>query len=86
MGHPAKIATARGEFISEIIAAMDLAGDVYDMLAQTDPSMKKPISKLRMEQIYELAFLKLILSWEAFLERTLVLYLMGKNRIMAINQ
>lgn len=79
MKRPTKIDAVRDEFIDEITCAVDLVADVVSALRKVSESDLIMSPQLRMEQIHEFAFLKLIASWEVFLERTLVLYLMGKK-------
>ena len=79
MKRPSNFVETLNEFIGEIKAILDLVEDFSNMLEQSNTLIETSRSKLRMEQIHEFAFLRLILSWEEFLERTLVLYMMGKK-------
>ena len=79
MEHPTKIDIARYEFIGDIRSAAELASDIMRILKQARQFVSKSREKLRTEQVHEFAFLKLMLSWEMFLERTLVLYMMGEK-------
>lgn len=79
MKRPTKIDVARYEFIGEIRAAAEFATEIMRMLNQAGQFASKSQKKLRTEQVHEFAFLKLMLSWEMFLERTLVLYMMGEK-------
>ena len=70
---------ALDDFLNDIIAILDLVEDIDVMLSHADAPISGSKSDLRREQIHEFAYLKLILSWEVFLEHTLVLYMMGKK-------
>ena len=79
MSRPSSVLETLREFIDEVGAILDLVEDVGSALTQANTPIGVSKSKLRMEQIHEFAFLRLILGWEEFLERTLVLYMMGKK-------
>ena len=78
MKRPTKIDTVRDKFLVEISACVSFALDIMKALNGADKSILKSLP-LRLEQIHEFAFLRLMLSWEVFLERTLVLYMMGEK-------
>ena len=67
------------EFREESASSTRLVKDMGKVLDQEATPFPAPKSKDYIEKIAEVAFLKLVISWEAFLERTLVLYLMGKK-------
>ncbi len=61
----------------EINEAIKLVSKI-NQLRQTK-RVKLSISKLHYEMIIELAFLRSFLAWEAFLEESFILYLIGKR-------
>lgn len=67
------------EFRREGASSARLVKDMRKVLDQEASPFPAPESKDYIEKIAEVAFLKLLISWEAFLERTLVLYLIGKK-------
>lgn len=73
-----KVDVVRDDFLVEISACVSLALDIMKALNGAEKSVTKSLPLL-LERIHELAFLRLILSWEVFLERTLVLYMMGEK-------
>ena len=79
MARATEIDLAREEFRREIASSTRLVKDMRKVLDQEASPFPAPESKDYIEKIAEVAFLKLVISWEAFLERTLVLYLIGKK-------
>ena len=76
MARATEIDLAREEFRREIASSTRLVEDMRELLDQR-PSLAS--GQEYIEKIAEVAFLQLVISWEAFLERTLVLYLIGKK-------
>ena len=79
MARANKFDSARNQFQKDKASSMELVNDMRDILAREDSSSLKSKNRARIEQIAEVAFLKLMISWEVFIERTLVLYLMGEE-------
>ena len=79
MARATEIDLARDEFRREIESSTRLVKDMRKVLDQEASPFPAPESKDYIEKIVEVAFLKLVISWEVFLERTLVLYLIGKK-------
>ena len=79
MARANEIDLAREEFRREIASSTRLVKDMRKVLDQEASPIPAPESKDYIEKIAEVAFLKLVISWEVFLERTLVLYLIGKK-------
>ena len=79
MARATEIDLARDEFRREIESSTRLLKDMRKVLDQEALPFSARESKDYIEKIAEVAFLKLVISWEAFLERTLVLYLIGKK-------
>ena len=79
MARATEIDLARDEFRREIESSTRLVKDMRKVLDQDALPFPARESKDYIEKIAEVGFLKLVISWEAFLERTLVLYLIGKK-------
>lgn len=58
---------------------VDLArvGEVVLIAASTNPTVRKELRPARLEALYELAFLRMFLSWETYLEETLTRLICG---------
>lgn len=80
MKRSTEIIETRGKFHEEISNSLELAMDIVNMMTANYKAgnYTRPPWPI-LEQIYEFSFLRIILSWEAFLERTLVLYMMGEQ-------
>ena len=78
MKHGTRIYQARRKFMDDINSSVEFALDMMKALNDAEKSIRGSLP-LRIEQVHEFAFLRLILSWEVFLERTLVLYVMGER-------
>ena len=79
MARATKIDFARDEFRREIASSTRLVEDMRDLLDRQDLPFTASEGQEYIEKIVEVAFLKLVIGWEAFLERTIVLYLIGKK-------
>ena len=79
MARATEIDLAREEFRREIASSTKLVKDMRAVLDQSDLPLLASEVQDHIEKIAEIAFLKLVISWETFLERTLVLYLIGKK-------
>lgn len=79
MARATEIDLAREEFRREMESSTRLVEDMRDVLNRRDLPFAASEVQEYIEKIAEVAFLKLVISWEAFLERTLVLYLIGKK-------
>lgn len=79
MARTNKIDLARNKFQRDKASSMQLVEDMRAILSKKGVSVLKSKDQARIEQITEVAFLKLVISWEVLVERTLVLYLMGEE-------
>ena len=70
---------ARQEFCEEILSSVRLVGDARDIMIREDSYLSESDIQDRIEKVAEVAFLNLVISWEAFIESTFVLYLMGEE-------
>lgn len=77
MGRPAKVDHVREAFLSEIDSAISLVTTVKALPVRTRPSNNPGIHPKYVGQVFELAFMGLVASWEEFVERSLVRYLTG---------
>ncbi len=76
-GRPAKVDHVREAFISKIDSATSLVTAVKTLPTKTRPSNNPGIHPKYVGQVFELAFMGLVASWEEFIERSLVRYLTG---------
>jgi hypothetical protein len=67
-----------GSFRADIDRAYALAnaGEEARVRLMTSPS-PRPISVIRLEQLYEMAYLRIFLGWEAFLQECFLRYICG---------
>ena len=79
MTRTSKLNRVRDDFIYEVGSATGLAEEVGLFRDPQDQSVRKALSHGRIGQISELSFLKIMLSLEVLLERSLVLYLMDEK-------
>ena len=79
MTRTSKLDRVRDDFIYEVGSATGLAEEVGLFRDPQDQSVRKELSHGRIGQISELSFLKIMLSLEVLLERSLVLYLMDEK-------
>ena len=74
-----KLDLARDAFVNDRASSVALVEDMKAILSNRGASVLQLKDQARIEQITEVAFLKLVISWEALVERKLVLYLMGEE-------
>ena len=74
-----KLDLARDAFVNDRASSVALVEDMKAILSNRGASVLQLKDQARIEQITEVAFLKLVIRWEALVERTLVLYLMGEE-------
>lgn len=65
-------------YCAEVDRALDLAGSIETVRITLSPTQRiTAISRFQLELVYELAFLRVFLAWEGFLEDSFVRYLCG---------
>ena len=75
-----KLRTVASEFRKDLRANKRLAADAHH-LSLPSPQGKRPLfSRHRRDSITELAFFRAFLSWEAFLEESFILFMLGQTR------
>ena len=74
-----KLHTVLGSCVRSMRECRTLAADAYRWSSPALPGQGPSISTKRRDSMTELAFLRAFLAWEAFLERSFVLYLSGQR-------
>ena len=76
---PRAMPALEDEFRTRVSEAMKLAeiGEVARAEASVSSQTRKNLYPARLEYLYEMAYLKIFVSWEAFLEQVFLRYLCG---------
>ncbi len=76
---PRRMPGLQAEFHRQVAEAMNLAeiGEIARAEASAGSQTRSRLHHSRIELLYELAFLRMFLAWEAFLEQTFLRYLCG---------
>jgi hypothetical protein len=70
--------TVRKGFLQSLNDSRQLAIDAYNWSLLTSGARSPLISRKRRDSLTELAFFRAFLAWEAFLEESFILYLIGQ--------
>ena len=65
--------------MKQVRESQKLASDAYAWSIASPPTRVALISAKRRDSLTELAFFRVFSSWEAFLERTFILYMLGQQ-------
>src|SRR5687768_9158736 len=76
---PRQMPRLAGEFHTKVVASVSLAraGELIRAHFGANDPYRNELSVSRLEAIYELAFLRIFIDWEIFLEESFVRYLCG---------
>lgn len=74
---PRRLVTALTVFLRCLKDAHDLADDAHKWSIPAQRGARAQISPQRRDTLTEVAFLRAFTSWEIFLEKTFLLYLLG---------
>lgn len=75
-----KVSTVLAQFLRGIRECERIATDAYDWSLPIAGAATRPyISRRRRDSMTEMAFLRAFLAWEAFVEESFVLYLIGQR-------
>ena len=76
---PRKLTTVLTDFTKCIRESRNLASDAYSWSITVPPAISPLINPRRRDSLTELAFFRVFSAWEAFLEETFILYLLGQQ-------
>jgi hypothetical protein len=76
---PRKLTTVLTDFSKCLRESRKLASDAYSWSIVVRPATSPLINPKRRDSLTELAFFRVFSAWEAFLEETFILYLLGQQ-------
>jgi hypothetical protein len=76
---PRRLTTVLTEFSHCVRDSRQLAIDAYNWSLPTPPATAALINRKRRDWMTELAFFRTFSAWEAFLEETFILYMLGQQ-------
>ena len=76
---PRRLTTVITDFSKCVRDSRSLASDAYAWSVRVPPATAPLISAKRRDSLTELAFFRVFSAWEAFLEETFILYMLGQH-------